>query len=420
MKLSIIGAGSTYTPELIEGFVRRRESLRVTELVLQDIDPKRLEVVGGLAGRILVAGRHPTGVALTTDLDEAVHDADGVFVQLRVGGQAARLVDETLPHRFGLLGQETTGTGGFAKALRTVPVVLDIAERVRALAHPEAWLINFTNPVGIVTRALRDDGHRAVGLCNFAIGFERRIAHFLDTDPSRVRVSSVGLNHLSWVRAVDVDGQDRLPELLDSYAEQFEIQTGIPVKLVATLRAFPSYYLRYYYDNDAVVAKQQAEVPRAAEVAAVEADLLALYADPDLCEKPALLERRGGAFYSEAAAQLVTSMLTDRSDVQVVDTCNAGALPGLPPEAVIEVPCRVDGSGAHPLKVSPLPAEMLGLIQAVTAYETLTVESARTGDRTTALRALMAHPLIGQWRLAEPLLDAVLSTNRQYLPAFFG
>ena len=421
MKIAVIGGGSTYTPELIEGFARRADRLPVDELVLHDISSERLDVVGGLARRILARHGYSAKLTATTSMPDAVDGAAAVLIQLRVGGQAARLVDETLPNKFDLLGQETTGPGGFAKALRTVPVVLDIAEHVRERAEPGAWIVDFTNPVGIVTRALLDEGHRALGLCNVAIGFQRRLAGRFGVDPDRVRLDHAGLNHLSWIRRVLVDGVDRLPELLDGAAgDELASVVDMPASLLRTLRAIPSYYLRYFYCTDDVLHAQTRGEHRATEVVELERTLLELYADPALDHKPELLERRGGAYYSEAAAALVTSLLTGDGAHHYVDVRNNGTIAGLPDDAVVEVPATVDGDGAHPLPVEPLPPEQLGLVQAVTAYEQLTIQAARTGDRSTALRALLAHPLVRQWDVAVPLLDALLEANARYLPLFNG
>jgi 6-phospho-beta-glucosidase len=416
VKVAVVGAGSTYTPELVDGFARRQDELTVDELALHDIDRERLEVVGGLAARILAKGDWPGRLGRTTDPDAALDGADVVVVQLRVGGQQARLVDETLPLEFGCIGQETTGPGGFAKALRTVPVVLDLAAR----AAPDAWIIDFTNPVGIVTRALLDAGHRAMGLCNVAIGFQRRLARLLGVQPERVQLGHVGLNHLSWIRSVRVDDADRLPELLDQHGEELAAEVDLPLRLLRTLGAIPSYYLRYYYLRGRVLAEQRQNRPRASDVAAIEAELLALYRDPALAETPALLQTRGGAFYSEAAAQLIAALAGDTGEVQVVDVRNGGAVAGLPPEAVIELPARVDRDGAHPLPQTPLAPELLGLVQQMAAYEQLAVAAARSGDRRVALAALLANPLVADYEVAVPLLDALLAANRPYLPRFFA
>ena len=327
VKIAVVGGGSTYTPELIEGFQTRRDRLPVDELVLHDIDDERLEIVGGLARRILQKQQWPGRLVTTKDRARALDGASFVIVQLRVGGQAARLVDETLPLEFGCIGQETTGPGGFAKALRTVPVVLEIAEETERRGARGAWLVDFTNPVGIVMQALLDQGHRAIGLCNSAMGFQRQFARLLGVEPERVLLDHVGLNHLTWERAVMVEGEDRLPELIERSAGEIADHIGIPVALIHLLRAVPSYYLRYYYSTDEVLREQVSGTrrSRAEEVMAIERGLLDMYRDPDLAEKPALLEKRGGAYYSEAAAQLIASLHADTGDVQVVDVRNDGA-----------------------------------------------------------------------------------------------
>ena len=422
VKIAVVGGGSTYTPELIEGFHARRHRLPIDELVLHDIDQERLEVVGGLAQRILKRHEWPGRLVTTSDRDEALDGAAFVIVQLRVGGQAARLVDETLPLEFGCIGQETTGPGGFAKALRTVPVVLDIAEETERRGAKGAWLIDFTNPVGIVMQALLDHGHRAIGLCNSAMGFRRRFARMLDVAPERVLLDHVGLNHLTWERAVTVDGEDRLPDLIEKHAEEIAGDIGVPARLVRLLSAVPSYYLRYYYMTDEVLREQMSgsKKSRAEEVMQIERGLLEMYRDPTLAEKPALLEKRGGAYYSEAAAQLIASLHSDNNDVQVVDVRNDGALPGLPDDAVVEIPARVGAEGAAADELNALEPEMLGLVQQVKAYERLTVTAAVDGDRDAALKALLANPLVARYNVARPLLDALLEANRAHLPRFFG
>jgi len=419
IKIAVIGGGSSYTPELVEGIGVRRDVLPVDELVLHDIDAARLEIVGGLAGRILRRLGFTGRLTLTIDREAALAGASFVLVQLRVGGLAARLQDETIPPRFGCIGQETTGPGGFAKALRTIPVVLGIAEDTARLGAAGAWLLDFTNPAGIVTQALLDQGHRAIGLCNVPIGFQRDLAARLGVAPGRVQLEHVGLNHLSWERRVLVDGEDRLPALLADHADAIAAEVELPAAIVRLLGAVPSYYLRYYYLTSAALAEQQRETPRAEEVMRIDRDLLEMYADPALDVKPALLEERGGAFYSEASAQLIESLFLDRNDVQVVNTRNAGAIPGLAADAVVEVACRIDRDGAHPLPVQALAPEMHGLVEALKAYERLTVQAALSGDRGVALKALMANPLVWDYSVAAPLLEALLEANREYLPRFF-
>jgi len=412
MKVAVVGGGSTYTPELVSGLAREREQLDVTELVLQDIDPERLDVVGGLAGRMLARDGFSGELTLTEELDRAVDGADFVLFQIRVGGQAARLSDETIPLACGCVGQETTGAGGLAKALRTVPVVLSIADRVRELAADGAWIVDFTNPVGIVTRALLDAGHRAVGLCNVAIGFQRSFARMLGVEPSRVLVDQVGLNHLTWVRAVVVDGEDVLPELISSHGEEIaDHGGGLPLELMEELGAVPSYYLRYFYAHDKVLADQRRGVPRAAEVAEIERGLLELYRDPELAEKPALLEQRGGAYYSEAAVGLIASLVSGNGEVHEVDLRNRGTLAGLADDDVVEVPARVSPDSIEPLPQKPLAPELLGLVQHVAAYERLAVRAALSRDPADARKALLAHPLIGQWEIASELVDLLRAAS---------
>lgn len=418
LKVAVVGGGSTYTPELIEGFVNRADRLPVDELVLLDIDPERREVVGGLARRILDRLGWSGRLVVTDDQDAALDGASFVLIQLRVGGQAARLRDETLPTQFGTIGQETTGAGGFAKALRTVPIVLDIAEAVGRRSAPGAWIVDFTNPVGIVTQALLDAGHRAIGLCNVAIGLQRRFAAQFGVEPERVELEHVGLNHLSWERAVRVDGVDRLPDLLERDADALGDMTGMPKGVTGALRALPSYYLRYYYAFDEVLAEEKDGHTRAAEVMGIEARLLELYRDPNLAEKPALLATRGGAFYSEAAAQLIASLHDGAGDVQVVDIRNDGALADLPDDAVVEIPAVIDRDGAHALPLAPLAPEILGLVQHVKAYERLAVRAATSGDERAALLALLTNPLVGRWVMAEELLGTLLDANRSHLPRF--
>ncbi|PNG97419.1 hypothetical protein SMF913_13444 [Streptomyces malaysiensis] len=412
-----MGGGSTYTPELIDGFARLRDALPLEELVLVDPAADRLELVGGLARRIFAKQGHPGTISWTDDLDAGVDGADAVLLQLRVGGQAARNQDETWPLECGCVGQETTGAGGLAKALRTVPVVLDIAERVRR-RNPDAWIVDFTNPVGIVTRALLTAGHRAVGLCNVAIGFQRKFARLLGVEPGEVTLEHVGLNHLTWERSVRIggtDGEDVLPKLLAEHGGAIADDLRMPRTLVERLGVVPSYYLRYYYQHDAVVRELRSKPSRAAEVAAIERELLEMYGDPTLDEKPELLGKRGGAFYSEAAVDLTSSLLRDTGEVRIVNTLNQGTLPFLPDDAVIEVPASVDAQGAKPLPVRPLEPLFAGLVANVTAYEHLALEAALKGGRERVFQALLSHPLIGQIEYAEKLTDDLIAHNREHL-----
>jgi len=404
MKLTVIGAGSTYTPELVSHL----SQLPVDEVALHDVDAERLEIVGGLAARMLAKQDYAGTLVRTGDLDRALDGAAFVLFQIRVGGQQARLRDETVPLRCGCIGQETTGAGGFAKAMRTVPVVLELADRVAERAATGAWIVDFTNPVGIVTRALLDAGHRAVGLCNVAIGFQRSIAGMLGVQPDRVEVDQVGLNHLTWIRAVRLDGRDVLAGLLSEHGEELAEEVELPRHVLDELGAIPSYYLHYFYAHDRVLAEQRDGIPRAQTVADIERELLEMYRDPALTEKPALLDQRGGAHYSEAAVGLVGSLHRGDDAVHVVDVRNGGTLAGLAADDVVEVPARVGAQGLVPLEQEPLAPELLGLAQHVAAYERLAAEAAVTRHPVTARKALLGHPLVGQVDRVDQLVDTLL------------
>ena len=418
MKLAVVGGGSTYTPELVDGLARLGDVLPVEELVLLDPDAERLDVVGGFAQRILSERGATTRLTLTSDRDAAIDSASAVLLQLRVGGQRARAGDESFPLACDCVGQETTGAGGLAKALRTVPVVLDIAETVRARAADDAWIVDFTNPVGIVTRALLQEGHRAVGLCNVAIGFQRMFAAWLGVAPDAVLLDHVGLNHLTWIRRVDVDGRDVLPQLLAEHGDDLAERLELPRALLDRLGVVPSYYLRYYYAHDEVVRELKSQGTRAEEVLRIEAELLEMYRDPALVAKPALLEQRGGAYYSEAAVALIASLLggDDHAAVHVANVRNDGHFPFLADDAVIEVPCDVSSAGIVPRATAPVEPLYAGLISHVTAYEDLALQAAVHGGRDRVADALLAHPLVGQFDVAETLTDALLAGNQQFLP----
>jgi 6-phospho-beta-glucosidase len=431
MKVTVVGGGSTYTPELADGLARLQSVLPVAELCLVDPATERLDVIGPFARRLFARHGHGGRVTWTSDLDAGSDGASVVLVQLRVGGQAARISDETFPLECGCVGQETTGAGGLAKALRTVPVVLSVAERVARRAAPQAWIVDFTNPVGIVTRALLDAGHRAAGLCNVAIGFQRQFARLLGVEPAAVTLDHIGLNHLTWERAAYVDGVDVLPKLLTDHLESFAAQVQLPPAVLRTLGYLPSYYLRYFYAHDEVVAAEREAVARGGptrgqQVAEIEAELLRMYSDPNLDTKPALLSQRGGAFYSEAAVGLVASLRGSApgpirasgalaSDAHVVNVRNAGTMAFLGDDAVIEVTCDVDGDGPIPRPVGAVAPDLAGLIAGVSGYEELAVQAARHGGRQRVYRALLAHPLVGQHALAEALTDRLLAANAAHL-----
>jgi 6-phospho-beta-glucosidase len=415
MKVTVVGGASTYTPELVDGLARLRDVLPVETLVLADPAAERLDVVGAMSRRMLARADHPAEVITTTDIDAGVTDSDAVLLQLRVGGQAARMQDEAWPLECGCIGQETTGAGGLAKALRTVPVVLDIAETVRKRAADNAWIVDFTNPVGIVTRALLGAGHRAVGLCNVAIGFQRWFAELLDVAPEAVELGHVGLNHLTWERSVTVGGRDVLPDLVDRHAAAIAERVEQPERLIRQLGVVPSYYLNYFYNHDAAVEAARGAQSRGARVAEMEEQLLRMYADPSVDTKPALLGERGGAYYSEAAINLLASLTADRGDVQVVNLRNDGTLPFLPDDAVVEVPATITADGATARPVDPVPPIYAGLIAHTFSYEQLALDAAIHGGRDRVFEALLAHPLVGQVDQAERLTDLLLAANRDHL-----
>jgi 6-phospho-beta-glucosidase len=423
MKLCVIGAGSSYTPELIEGVIRNQPVLPISTVTLMDIDADRLRIVADLARRMVQAAAVDIKIEETLERKPAIEGSRFVISQIRVGGMAARILDETIPPPFGVIGQETTGPGGFAKALRTIPVALDIAREIESLA-PEAFLINFTNPAGLITEALqRHSGVKSIGLCNLPIGMEMRIAREFNVERKRIRLDWVGLNHLNWTRGAYLDDEDIWPQVYTTALELAREETSdgwnFSADVLETLGMIPCGYLNYYYNHEYMLEKQRsAPRSRGEEVRAIEAELMKMYQDPNLNEKPALLEERGGAYYSTAAISLIAAIVNDSGEIHIVNTRNQGAIPEMQHDVVVEVPCRITASGAAPQKCAPMPAEIRGLVQAVKAYEELTVEAAVSGDRRAALQALMTHPLVPSFGVARELLDALIDAHREYLPQF--
>jgi 6-phospho-beta-glucosidase len=429
MKIAVIGGGSTYTPELVNGFLDRLKSLPVTELWLMDIDPQRLEIVGGFAQRMLAAKGDPFKVVLTTDQRQAVKGASYVTTQIRVGHMPARVADEYLGRRHGLVGQETTGIGGMAKAMRTIPVLLRLARDMEELA-PGAMLVNFTNPSGLVTEALQRYAPAvpSVGVCNSAIGVKMRIVKNLENSTGkeilleRAELNTLGLNHLTWHRGFTVDGEDVWPQVLTSYIAELkaESEPEWDPRLVESLGMIPNYYLQYYYQTGHKLGAQGKWPPsRGEEVIGIEDNLLKEYADPNLNEPPADLMLRGGAYYSTVATQLLNAHYNDMGETHVVNVRHNGAVPGWPADWVLEMPARVDRQGIHPLPAEPLPTACFGLLAHVKAYELLTVEAAVHGDRAAAYQALLAHPLGPQADRVQAVLDDLLEINKAFLPQFF-
>ncbi|MCC7117977.1 MAG: 6-phospho-beta-glucosidase [Anaerolineales bacterium] len=430
LKVAVIGGGSTYTPELINGFLARVEKFPVNELWLMDIDEERLKIVGGFAQRMVEAKGAPFKVILTTDQRAAVKDADYVTTQLRVGHMEARKRDEYLGLRHGLIGQETTGVGGMGKALRTIPVILQIAKDMQELAKPGAPLVNFTNPAGLVTQALTQYAKEtpSVGVCNVPLNAKMNILGRLEQatgkkiPAERAELNTLGLNHLSWHRGFTVDGEDVWPQVIQGYVDELrksEHPEWDP-HLIEILQMMPNYYLQYFYNTDKKFKEQEKWPPsRAEEVIEVEKSLLKDYANPALTEPPADLMKRGGAYYSTVATQLLNAHYNNLGETHVVNVKNDGAVKEWPAEWVLEIPSTVNKSGIKPLPAEPLPAACFGLISAVKAYELLTVEAAVHGDRNAAYQALLVHPIGPKASQVQAVLDDLLETHREYLPQFF-
>ena len=429
MMVAVIGGGSSYTPELINGFLERVGSFPLTELWLMDIASERLDIVGGFAQRMVQAKGTPFAVHLSTDQRDAVRGARYVITQLRIGGMQARREDEYLGQRHGLIGQETTGVGGMAKALRTIPVILNLAWDMRELA-PGALLVNFTNPSGLVTEALsrHTPDVPTVGVCNSPIttkmgilqGLERRQG--VRIAPERAELKTLGLNHLSWYRGFVLDGADIWSQILEGYLEELRAAPDPEwdPRMVEALGLIPNYYLQYYYHTARKLAAQQRWPPsRAEEVMEIEAALLQQYAEPDRKEPPENLMKRGGAYYSTIATKILNAHHDDLAETHVVNVRHGGAVPGWPGDWVLEMGCRVDGAGIHPLPAEPLPPVCFGLLAHVKAYELLTVEAAVHGDRDAAYQALLAHPLGPSANRVQAVLDDMLKTHRTHLPQFW-
>jgi 6-phospho-beta-glucosidase len=431
LKIAVIGGGSSYTPELVDGLIQRIEELSVTELALVDVEPGRekVEIIAALTQRMLARhGLEQVKVSVHFELDDAIRGASFVLTQFRVGQLPARAADERLGLKYDLIGQETTGVGGFAKALRTIPVMLDIARRVEKLA-PDAWIINFTNPAGIVTEAVsRYTNAKIIGLCNVPISMHHMIANMLKAPYSEVQLQFAGLNHMVWVHQVTQNGLDVTDKVIDMLCDGAAL-TMNNIKeepwqpdFLRAVGAIPCPYHRYFYQTKEMLAEEIAAAAergtRAEQVMKVEKELFELYADPHLDSKPEQLSFRGGSYYSEVALELIRAIHNNLGTQLVVNTANRGAIRGLPDDAVIETNCIVDAQGAHPLTFGTLPDAMHALTQQVKAYERLTIEAAVHGDRRSGLLALVTNPLVGNANVAQPLLDEVLAVNAPYLPQF--
>ncbi|WP_297436026.1 6-phospho-beta-glucosidase [uncultured Clostridium sp.] len=434
LKIVTIGGGSSYTPELVEGFIKRYEILPVTELWLVDIEEGRekLEIVGNLAKRMVKKAGVPMEIHISYDRREALVDADFVTTQMRVGLLDARVKDERIPLSHGVIGQETNGAGGMFKAFRTIPVILEIEKDIAKLC-PDAWLINFTNPAGMVTEALNRYGARQngkyIGLCNVPIGMEMAAAKVLNVEHKDLNMTFAGLNHMVFGTKVEVDGVDRTNDLIEALAngEIGQIVRNISdfswnAEFIRGLGMIPCPYHKYYYQREKMLAEELKEFAkgqtRAEIVKGVEGELFDLYKNPDLEDKPTQLEKRGGAYYSDAACRLITSIYNDTNDIQPVDFRNGDSISDIDEDSVVEVSCVITKDGPKPLKIGELPLATKGLIQEIKTFERLTVEAAVEGNFEKAVLALTINPLVASDSLAKTLVEELLEAHKEYLPQF--
>ncbi|BDG35298.1 6-phospho-beta-glucosidase [Saccharococcus caldoxylosilyticus] len=434
VKIVTIGGGSSYTPELIEGFIKRYHELPVRELWLVDIPEgeEKLKIVGELARRMVKKAGVPIDIHLTLDRRRALEGADFVTTQIRVGGLQARAKDERIPLKYGVIGQETNGPGGLFKGLRTIPVILDIIRDMKELC-PDAWLINFTNPAGMVTEAvLRYSDHKkAVGLCNVPIGMRMGVAKLFNVDASRVHIDFAGLNHMVFGLNVYLDGNNIMDQLIDRLTSSDK--AGMTMRNIADLgwepdflkglKLLPCPYHRYYFQTSKMLAEELEATKkigtRAEVVQKLEKELFELYKDPNLNVKPPQLEKRGGAYYSDAACSLICSIYNDKRDIQTVNTRNNGAIASIPGESAVEVNCIITKEGPKPIAVGDLPVAVRGLVQQIKSFERVAAEAAVTGDYYTALVAMTINPLVPSDTIAKQILDEMLEAHKEYLPQFF-
>jgi 6-phospho-beta-glucosidase len=425
LKIAVIGAGSTYTPELIDGFLSRVKTLSVSEFYFMDIDRNKMEIVAALCRRMVEAKGIDSKIILTDDLEKAIEGADYVLAQIRVGKLEARIRDEKIPLKYNLLGQETTGAGGFMKAMRTIPVMVKVAETIERLA-PDAWLINFSNPSGMIAETLLNHTKvKMIGLCNAPINMIKDAHRRVPEGTKEFDYDFVGLNHLCWITSIYADGKDVLKDQLKGNLEADTLKnipkTSYSEALLKAVTGLPVGYLNYFYFRDEQVKKcKEAEKTRGEVCKEIEAELLELYKDPELKEKPEVLNKRGGALYSEAAVSLIDAIENDKNEVHVIDVRNNGAYSFMDDDDVVEVKCVVNKKGAFPVKLENFNDNyIIGLMRAVKAYEKLAVKAGLQGDYDAALAALMVHPLIGDFKKAKAVLDEMLEANKQFLPQFF-
>ena len=429
LKIVTLGGGSSYTPELVEGFIQRYNELPISELWLVDIKAgvEKLDIIGNLAKRMIEKAGLPIEIHTTLDRRLALPGADFVTTQFRVGGITSRIKDERIPLKYDCIGQETTGPGGFANALRTIPVILDVCRDMEELC-PNAWLINFSNPSGIITETILNHSKiRAIGLCNGPVGMMSEIASQFNCEINDVYCDFVGLNHLLWAQKILVKDQDVTSQVIANAHQDDEIMKNIPnistgSEFYKSLGMLPIGYLKYYYLTKEMLIECQKDAVnqgvRGEVVGAVENELFNLYRDPNLNIKPPQLAKRGGAHYSDAACDLINSIYNDKQDIQVVNIKNQQTTLDLPANAVIERNCIITKEGPKPLPIGNLPLKVRGLIQLVKSYEQLTIQAGVNGDKEAALQALTLHPLVPSANIAKELLEDLIAQNIEYLPQF--
>ncbi len=428
IKITVIGGGSSYTPELLEGIIFNQELLRVAEVWLVDVEAgqQKLSIIEGLAKRMIQKAECSIRIVATLDKREAIKGADYIITQIRVGQLKMRRYDEYISIKHGVIGQETTGAGGFMKALRTIPVILDICNDIEQLA-PNAWLLNFTNPAGVVTEAvLKHCNVKVIGLCNNPINYYKKFAATYNVSMNDVSINFVGINHLIWITDLFIKGESRINDVFTGWSDSYEAKNipafGWDLEFLKSLGAIPCGYHKYYYQSDRILQEQLEQLERnetrADQVQKMEQELFEIYQNPDLNEKPKALEQRGGAYYSEAAVNLIKSIQLNTKDMHTLNIRNNGTIACLPNDTCIEVNCVVERHQVTPLQVGEVSPQVRGLLQNVKAYEELTVEAAVKGDKGIAHQALTLHPLIPSAERAKAILEEMFIVNKRFLPQF--
>ncbi|MGN0567653.1 MAG: 6-phospho-beta-glucosidase [Acutalibacteraceae bacterium] len=420
--VAVIGSGSTYCPELVDGFLKAKDSLKLKKISFMDIDERKRTIVGDLCVRMLKNAGCDCEVVFTDDLDTSLQGADFVITQIRVGKLPCRHLDESIPKKYDLIGQETTGIGGFFKAQRTIPVIKHICDRIEAIC-PDAWLINFTNPSGIITEfVLNNTNVKNIGLCNVPIDMIDDVKEITGDDS---KITYVGLNHLSWITSIKKDGKELLPGLIESGFSPKVMANikddGFSMDCLKTIQAIPSSYLQYYYCREAKLQHQrESDKTRAQVCMEIEEQLLEIYQNKEIVTKPALLDKRGGHKYSLAAVSLVDSIANNKRDVHVVNIKNNGTLPFMADDDVVEIAAVIGSDGATPVPVTePINDHIIGLMRVVKTYEKYAVEAAITGSDEAALKGLLVHPLVGDWEKAQKCFEEMKEAHKEYLPQYF-